>query len=249
MRSRARFHAAASGWAEVRSEPPLSIRCSGRVAYLVGSAAGPLGGDDLGLEVELEPGVEAVVRSVAAQMVHPGRVAGERSRTTYDVVVGAGGDLRWQPEPTVLVAGAHHDACATVELGAGSRLVWREELVAGRHGESSGSVVSTLRVVLEGVALVHHELGLGPEAGPGWDGPGGAGGSRAFGTLVVIDRMERLAALDASTLGQGVALLPLEGPGVLACAHGTPPEVRSALDQVLDVLAIGCPVDRSTAGS
>lgn len=246
MRSRARLHATASGWATVRSEPPFSVRCTPGVAHLVGSAAGPLGGDDLVLEVELDPGAEVAVRSVAAQMVHPGR-AGERSHTTYDVALGTDALLRWQPEPTVLVAGAHHDSRATVGLGPGARMVWREELVAGRHGEGSGSVVSTLRVVLDGTPLVHHELRVGPDAGPAWDGPGGAGRSRAFGTVVVVDPHEWAVGPPGpgtlGYLGDHVAFLMLEGPGVLACAHGTPPQIRSTLGQAIDVLTQHWPAE------
>ncbi|CAN5906825.1 urease accessory protein UreD [soil metagenome] len=243
MRSRARLHATACGWETLRSDPPLSVRGRPGVAHLVGSAAGPLGGDDLTLEVQLDEAAVASVRSVAAQVVLPGPWC-RRSRLRVDATVASDAVLRWVPEPTVLVTGCRHDATARIEVTSGGRVAWREELVLGRHGEGSGSVVSTLRVVLDGRPLLHHEVCLGPEAGPGWDGPGGVGGARAVGAMVVVDPVGWVDGPPPPVvLGDTAAILPLDGPGVLVGASGSPPEVRAVLDHATRLLTTGWPRD------
>jgi urease accessory protein len=243
VRSCARLHATVDGWETLRSEPPLSVRARPGVAHLVGSAAGPLGGDQLGVQARLDEAAVASVRTPAAQLVHPGP-SGERSSLTVDVAVATAAVLRWTPEPTVLVVGCRHDAVTRVEVTGDGRVAWREELVLGRHGEGPGSVASTLRVVRNGRPLVHHELRLGPDAGPGWDGPGGAGRARTMGTVVVVDPIAWAdGPPEPVVLGDTAAILPLDGPGVMVGASGSPPEVRALLDHAAGLLTAGWPPD------
>ena len=74
--------------------------------YLMGTAGGPHGGDDLSTEVVVAPGTELTVRSVAATVALPGD--GSRSQHRMRVDVGEGATLRWMPEPLVAAAGCHH---------------------------------------------------------------------------------------------------------------------------------------------
>jgi urease accessory protein len=243
VRCCARLHATVDGWETLRSEPPLSVRARPGVVHLVGSAAGPLGGDELRVQVRLDEAAVASVRSAAAQLVHPGP-SGERSSLTVDATVAAGAVLCWAPEPTVLVTGCRHDAVTRIHATGDGRVVWREELVLGRHGEATGSVASTLRVVRNGRPLVHHDLRLGPAAGSGWDGPGGAGRARAVGTVVVVDPIAWAdGPPEPVVLGDTAGILPLDGPGVMVGASGTPPEVQALLDHATALLTAGWPPD------
>ncbi|RZU48987.1 UreD urease accessory protein [Krasilnikovia cinnamomea] len=82
MRAAARIVAEADGrggtrLSVLRGEPPLLLRRTGAAGgpatvHLVGGAAGPLGGDDLRLDVEVGPGAWLEVRSVAATLALPG---------------------------------------------------------------------------------------------------------------------------------------------------------------------------------
>ncbi len=170
----------------LRSDPPLTVRATpaGEAAcvHLVGSAAGPLGGDELAIGVEVGPGAELTVRSAAASLAQPGP-AGAPSSLIVVVRVGAGGCLRWCPEPLVAVRGCDHRTSATVDLASDARLEWREELVAGRHGEDPGRVRARLQVDRGGRPLHRGELAIGQ---PGWDGPAGTDGARAVGSLLAV---------------------------------------------------------------
>ena len=216
MRATARIVAAAGGRLPVlRSEAPLLVRRTGpATVHLVGGAAGPLGGDRLRLEIVVGPAADLTVRSVAATVALPGAGAGS-SRTDVVVEVAAGGRLRWLPEPLVAAAGCRHEAVTTVDLAPDARLVWRDELVCGRHGEEPGDATLRANVRLDGRPLYRHDLAVGPHA-PGWAGGAVLGGARAYGSLLVVN--EPPPEVPAT-------LLALAGPGVLAVAVG--PDARA----------------------
>lgn len=166
----------------LRSEPPLSLRHTADGVYLVASGAGPIGGDELSLSLSVERGACLVVRSAAASMVLPGP---HGTSSTMTVRAQVAGSLHWLPEPTVAVAGCDHRATARIELDRNASLIWREEMVLGRHAEVSGSVLQTIHVDREGVPLLRTEMPLGPRW-PWSAGPAGTAGARAIGSLVMI---------------------------------------------------------------
>jgi urease accessory protein len=171
---------------ELSGQPPLLARRTGPTeVHLVGGAAGPLGGDDLTVRIEVRAGATLTVRTVAATLALPGP-GGARSRTRVFAHVAAGASLSWRPEPIVAVAGCDHTMESTVELDAGARLLWREELVCGRHGEAGGDLRLHTAATLDGVALLRQALAVGPAA-PGWSGPAVLGGARTAGSLLLVD--------------------------------------------------------------
>ncbi|MCZ7374753.1 urease accessory protein UreD [Micromonospora sp. WMMC250] len=216
MRALARLVAQADGrggttLVELRGETPLLLRqtpADGGVAtvHLVGGAAGPLAGDDLRLEIEVGAGAAVRVHTVAAAIALPGR-PGAVSRMTVRAVVHAGATLHWLPEQLVAAAGCAHLAESRVELAAGSRLRWRDELVCGRYGESPGGAVVHTQVDYADRPLLRQSLAVGPHA-PGWAGPAVLGGAAATGSLLVVD--ESLPVEPAAVDGT-VARLPLAG--------------------------------------
>jgi urease accessory protein len=169
----------------LRSAPPLTFRETPEGLFLVGTAAGPLGGDELELVVDVGPGATLTVRSVAAQLAQPGPRAGAPSSLRVEVTVAAGAELAWLPEPTVAVRGCHHRVTTVIRCAAGARLVWRDEVVLGRHREASGSILQRLRVDRAGRPLLRHDLALGPDW-PSSAGPAVLGPARAVGSLVTV---------------------------------------------------------------
>jgi urease accessory protein len=215
-------------------EPPLLPRRTGprggeAEVHLVGGAAGPLGGDDLRLSVEVRAGARLCVRTVAASLAQPSEPAAP-SHLRVQASVAAGAVLRWLPEPLVAVAGCDHTVTTTVTLAEGAGLTWRDELVGGRHGEDAGDVRLVTTVRHGRRTLLRQDLAIGPHA-PGWAGPAVVGG-RAAGTLLVVDPAWAAEGPPAArSCGPGAAVLPLAtGPAVLVTASGADPgEVRKAL--------------------
>ncbi|MGC5663444.1 urease accessory protein UreD [Micromonospora sp. WMMD723] len=205
---------------ELRGESPLLLRQAAAedgvpTVYVVGGAAGPLAGDDLRLSVEVGPGAQVRVRTVAASVALPGR-PGAVSRMRVDATVHDGGTLHWLPEQLVAAAGCDHVAGSRVTLAEGARLLWREELVCGRYGEPAGDVVVATSVDHGGRPLLRQSLAVGPAA-PGWAGPAVLGGATATGSLLVVGPAAASgpATVDAGGGQPRGRLLPA-GPGASA---------------------------------
>ncbi|GIJ23670.1 urease accessory protein UreD [Micromonospora lutea] len=176
--------------AELRGESPLLLRQvpasdGGVTVYVVGGAAGPLAGDDLRLEIEVDQGARVRVHTVAASIALPGR-PGAVSRMLVRASVSEQAVLHWLPEQLVAAAGCAHVADAQVDVAAGGTLHWRDELICGRHGEQPGDVEINTWVDLAGRPLLRQSLAVGPNA-PGWAGPAVLAGAPATGSLLVVD--------------------------------------------------------------
>jgi urease accessory protein len=194
--------------------------------YLVSAAAGPLAGDTLRLDVSVGPGVRLVLRSVAATLAMPGHGPGP-STMEIRAEVEAGGALDLLPEPTVAVRGCAHRMIGQATVAAGGWLRWREEILLGRFGEPAGAIDTDLWVDVLGPAahspLLRQQLPLRPDT-PGLAGPALLGGARAVGSLLVAapdpagDGTAPAGLGLAAAVDDGVALLPLAGPGVLVSA-------------------------------
>jgi urease accessory protein len=191
----------------LRSDGPLALRESGGAVYLVGAGAGPLGGDDLSLDVSVGPGACLEVRSAAASLVLPGRGV---SRLSVRARVGAGGRLVFTPEPAIAAAGCDHRASACVHLEEGAELVWREEIVLGRHGERPGRYVSRFDVTEGGFPLLRHELRVDEDAASA----AVLGSARAVGTVLLAGKDLTAEPYAAA----GLSVLPLARAGVLVTA-------------------------------
>jgi urease accessory protein len=201
-----------------RSQAPLILRRTPDAVYLVGGAAGPLGGDVLQLRIDVRAGATLRLRAVAASVALPGR-DGRESVLEVTVTVAAGARLEYLPEPTVAAAGARHRTEMRVRLAAGAALTLRDEVILGRHGERGGSCRTRLHVDLAGRPLLRHELNVS-----GTDetslGPAVLAGHRAAGSLLRVEPSwaGSPAAERPAGYGPDVAVMPLAGPAVLVTA-------------------------------
>lgn len=235
MKARAQLTVDACGprW---RSAAPVVLRpTGGHRIHLVQAAGGPLGGDDLALEVHLGAGCAVQLRSTAATVVQAGRSAGP-ARWAVTASVAQGAVLDWQPEPTVVCDGAQLRSRITLTLQRGARAVLREVVVLGRAGQRGGGFIGELVVDLDGVPLLAHTMLL-DGTDPVLAGPAGTNGARAVGMLVVLGEGIRGPAPGAGEEpGLRWACTPLDGPGhlVLALADRVTPVGR-----ILDHFAPG----------
>ena len=164
---------------EVWSSPCDAVRVRRAAA-----AAGPLGGDDLRLDIRVDAGASLVLGDVSASLVLPGP-HGKRSHMGITARVESGGWLGLLSEPVIAARGCDHRMTTDVELGSGAGLVVREELLLGRHGEEPGSIGQRLRVCCEGRVVYDQEIRLGANT-PGWRGPAVTGGRRAVGSVLLV---------------------------------------------------------------
>ncbi|MYY03671.1 urease accessory protein UreD [Streptomyces sp. ATexAB-D23] len=154
-----------------------------RVA-LVGTRAGLLAGDALGLRISVGPGARLELVEPAGLVAYDHR--GGSSRWQARVDVAEGGELLWSGLPFVVSDGADVERDMDVRLAAGARMLWRDTLVLGRSGERGGSVRATTRVTYDGRELLVEDLDLtdpGPRELPGILGP-----HRVIGAVTALGR-------------------------------------------------------------
>ena len=238
--------------ATLRSQAPLKLRPTiGRNAELWGAgetedlarvclaaaAAGPMGGDELVLQIEVGAGTTLVLTEASATLLLPGG-DGAQSRLQVRVEVGPGATFVWMPEPMIAARGCHHVNDIDVKLALDARLLLREELLLGRRRESSGRVRQILRVCRDGHPLHVQELVLGQQSSRS---PAVVGDHRAVGSMIVVD--PALPDIDPAQLAEDGALLPLAGGhAVLAQALSADSiGLRRQLDAALTLL--GAPWD------
>ncbi|MEX3314072.1 urease accessory protein UreD [Sulfitobacter sp. PS-8MA] len=233
----------------LRSDGPLVLRKSNpkgpepltqrrtdiaRVALAAGTA-GPLGGDAYALNVEVGAGSTLLLQEVSAMLVLPG-IGGGQSRMSVTVNVAAGATFVWWAEPIIAAQRCHHLHELRINLAADARLVLREELLLGRHGEEPGDFSSRLRITRANRALYDQRLSFGP-ATQGWDGAAVLDGNRAAGSILVVDPDWGDAPPSARPYHQDAALAPLPGPGVaIAAAAPDSLALRGLLHDGLNIL-------------
>ncbi|MFB9839806.1 urease accessory protein UreD, partial [Actinoallomurus acaciae] len=132
------------------------------------------------------------------------------SRLTVRARVATGARLVFEPEPAIAAAGCDHRALAEVSLEEDAALVWREEIVLGRHGERPGRYVSRFDVTCGGLRLLRLELRVDENAARA----AVLGAAKAAGTVLLAG--EDLAREPYAA--DGLAVLPLAGPGALVTA-------------------------------
>ncbi|MGQ4616182.1 urease accessory protein UreD [Nocardia sp. R7R-8] len=163
MRTELRIAARPGALPEIHASGGLSARHTGlRSVHLIGTAATPLGGDELDVVIVVAPGAELVVRSVAATVALPG-AATPYSCGRWQLDVGSGGVLDFDPEPMIVAGGARHHTVTTIRLGSGARLRMRERVQLGRAGEDGGAWRADLIADVDDTPLLRHRLALGAD--------------------------------------------------------------------------------------
>ncbi|MGW6916342.1 urease accessory protein UreD [Kitasatospora sp. NPDC054939] len=194
-----------------RAEHPGTAR-----VLLVGTMAGPLGGDRIAITVRVEPGAALAVGSAAATVSLPGPgTAPGPARLDIHLTVGDGARLDWHPEPVIAASDSHLVLHTRITLAAGALLRHREEQVLGRHhdwarGAAPGRLTSRLTVRQAGRLLLDQQTDLGPGA-PAWDGPAVLGGHRSTGQLLTVGHPPAPSGHPVPEAAEA-ALLTLPGP-------------------------------------
>jgi len=177
---------------ELACAPPLTLRqvhsdvrdrCE---LCLVGTAAGPLAGDDLSVRLRLRPGARATLRATGASVAQgrsrpgpPGR--DRRSQDQHGrgdgavlpipatlaiwAELAAGADLVADPGALIVCRGSRIDVRVELALGDGAAVEWRELIVLGRTGEPPGAATLRWDVTRLGRPVLRQFTDLDPGSG------------------------------------------------------------------------------------
>lgn len=224
-----RFRAGVTAISTLHAEAPLLLKTTrqkepepwpqptgvARVSLTAG-AAGPIGGDCYRLDVEVGAYSTLVLGDVSPTLLLPGPDAAGSSYT-ITVTVAECATLIWLAEPLIAAHGCHHRHDIGVELHPSARLMMRDELLLGRHGEACGNVRQRIAVHRGGAILHRQHLSVGPGV-TGYAGPAVTGGGRAVGSLLTVDPAWERETPDECLVSPCAAALPLAGPAVLITA-------------------------------
>lgn len=222
--------------ARVRTEGAFAARVTGPgQVHLVGTAAGPLGGDEVDLRVVVRAGAHLVLRGTAATLALPNR-GGEPARLHADLQVEDGASLVQDLPPLVVCRRARLHAETRLTLTGSAAADLTELVVLGRHGEHGGDWTGRLSADRDGAAVLRATqrsdiLRLGP------------GSPRAILTRLVTRRAEggrsgqvRTEAVWTNAVTSDSAVLcPLATGDALVTATG--PAVPAVMAQAAALLA------------
>lgn len=174
----------------LRTQPPLTVRrlrdadpdlCT---LCLVGTAAGPLAGDDLTLQLIVNSGARVRLIAAGATIAQGRGHDPAAGRLRVRAVVGSGAELLANPGPLVVAEGASVEVEVNIELAQDATLTWQEMVVLGRTAEPAGRAVLAWKVWRERDPLLHQDVDLASDALASW--PGMLGGQRVFASTLRV---------------------------------------------------------------
>jgi urease accessory protein len=184
-------------------------------AVLVNTAGGVACGDTFAIEIDLDPGADAVLTTTAAEKIY--RSDGPVSRIENRLILGEGARLAWLPQETILFDRARVRRRFEADLAEGAALIAVEVVAFGRaaHGEriTDGLFADAWRVRRGGRLAYADNLLLEGAISDRLARPAIGGGARACATLLDLSdgaegRLEEARARLAE-VGQ---------PGIVAAA-------------------------------
>jgi urease accessory protein len=186
MIARAEVEIGRRGVLRLTSAPPLTLRevhpedGVSTTLCLVGSAAGPLAGDELTLSITVHDGAVAQLIATGAMIAQ-----GSGSSTLRtEVRVAAGAELTGHPGPLIVCASSRVEVGLDIDLDADATLHWRELVVLGRSHEPAGAALLWWNVTRAGRPLLRQSIDLTDERQRSW--PGMLAGNRVMLTELAV---------------------------------------------------------------
>jgi len=152
--------------------PPLQvirafpISTGGALVHVHNISGGVLGGDQLGLEVDVEQGAHAQLTSTGATRLYRTRPGVPDSKQTGRVTVREGALLEYLPDPLIPFSGSRYQQQMRIELDSSAGLFWWETVAPGRvaQGEQFAyeQLLLDLHISTQGRSIAIERLKLEP---------------------------------------------------------------------------------------
>ena len=157
--------------------------------YLLHPPGGVVGGDELNININVQPGANALITTPAANKFY--RSAGATAVVAQTLSVADGGSLEWLPQDNIVFSGAMARQRTRVDLAGTASFIGWEITSLGRPaaGElfARGDFDTKLELWRDGRPLLIERTNL---AAPGamFAAPWGLNGATVFGTLVCVGK-------------------------------------------------------------
>jgi urease accessory protein len=161
---------------ELHCESPLTLRqvhadepgcCA---LCLVGTAAGPLAGDDLTLSLRLRPRARATLHATGASLAQGREGVPGSSAVRIELELGDRASLRADPGALIVCAGGRVEVSVQIALGQEASLDWSELIILGRSGESPGAATLRWDITRGERTVLRQVIDLGDPNLAAWSG-------------------------------------------------------------------------------
>ncbi|MFN8995144.1 MAG: urease accessory protein UreD, partial [Pseudomonadota bacterium] len=168
-------------------------------AVIVNTAGGLTGGDRFASHVTVDAGSRAVVTTQACERLYRAVDGAAQVDTRLDI--GAGADLAWLPQETILFNRSALTRSLRVEMAGDARFLALEAVLLGRR--ASGEVMTEMtvrdswRIIRDGRLVFAEETALGPDPADALAARATLNGASAFATILFAapDAEARVEAL------------------------------------------------------
>jgi urease accessory protein len=155
-------------------------------AVIATTSGGLVGGDNLGVDVSVGCGAQAIVTTQAAEKVY--RSIGPDVGVTVNLCLERDGWLEWMPQETIIFDGARLRRRIAVNVVSGARALAGEVIAFGRSGRgerlTTGLLHDEWRVVSDGRLVWADNLHLDGDIASKMDAKAGFQGCNAMATFV-----------------------------------------------------------------
>lgn len=194
-------------------------------AVLINTAGGLTGGDEVGWQVEAAANTRVVLTTQACERVY--RSLGDDAKVRNRLSIGAGAQLDWLPQETILFEGGRLNRSLDVDLDEGASLFAVEAILLGR--EAMGEAARNARLtdnwrIRRNGRLIHAEATRLSADPLERDGLSLLDGKLAFATLLYVGadaerKLDRARALlspeaGASLVGERLVVRALAASGL-----------------------------------
>ena len=213
-------------------------------AVIVNTGGGMTGGDRFAVEIALGQGAQLLAGSAAAEKIY--RSTGPAAEMTLKLELGAGAELVWLPQETILFDRARLARRIDVELAAGASLLLAEAVVFGRAamGETmeQGLFTDHWRVRRAGKLVFADSVRLDGKVAAKLGAAAAAGGGIAIATVLVTPAGEgTLASLRALEFAGEAGISAWNGIAVARLVARDGARLRHDLISVLAALRAQVP--------
>jgi urease accessory protein len=154
--------------ATLEAHGALAVRRTGpEHVHVVGTAAGPIGGDEIDVLVDVGPGARLELLGVAATIALPGREP-VASHVRLDVAVGPGASAVVALPPLVVTSRA--TVLAATQAHVDGVLDLTERIQLGRHDEAGGTWTGRLLADVDGRPAIRQTQRSAALLASGWSG-------------------------------------------------------------------------------
>lgn len=170
----------------IYSEPPISFRETIDGVKIINTAAGPLGGDEYFIDINIEDGASLTLGSIASSIAQPGTPASKPSKISLKISLGRSSQLRWVPQSLILIKDSYLIQKVEIYCQPNSILKFGDSFSFGRYQEKSGRLEQHIKIFIENECALDQQFIIDSDFD--WNNMFLLQGSRNFTSIIYFNQ-------------------------------------------------------------